>query len=196
MICHITGPARALLTAERCALNFLQSLSGTATTTGRYVAAISNTQTMLLDTRKTIPGLRTAQKYAVRCGGGHNHRIGLHDAFLIKENHIMAAGSIAQAIANAKALAPEKSIEIEVENQDEYQQALDANADTIMLDNFSLDAMRQAVSHNHGDAQLEASGGIDLKDLMAVAQTGVDRIAIGGLTKHIHAIDFSMRFDS
>ena len=194
VICHITGPARALLTAERCALNFLQSLSGTATTVHQYADMIAGSKAQLYDTRKTIPGLRKAQKYAVCCGGGHNHRMGLYDAFLIKENHIMAAGSIAQAIANAKALAPDKSIEVEVEDLDEYQQALKAKADIILLDNFDLKALQDAVAINQGQAQLEASGGIDCHDLLAVANTGVDRIAIGSLTKNIHAIDFSMLF--
>jgi nicotinate-nucleotide pyrophosphorylase (carboxylating) len=196
VICHITGPARALLTAERCALNFLQSLSGTATTVRQYADIMAGSKAKLYDTRKTIPGLRKAQKYAVRCGGGHNHRMGLYDAFLIKENHIMAAGSIAQAISKARDIAPHKSIEIEVENLGEYQQALNAKADIILLDNFDLDTMREAVTLNQGQAQLEASGGIALEDLIAVANTGVDRIAIGSLTKHNKAIDFSMRFKS
>ncbi|HFE37196.1 MAG TPA: carboxylating nicotinate-nucleotide diphosphorylase [Gammaproteobacteria bacterium] len=193
-LCEIEGNARSLLTAERTALNFLQTLSATATQTHRYVNAVSHTATRILDTRKTLPGLRNAQKYAVLCGGGHNHRKGLYDAILIKENHIMAAGSIINAVSQAKALNGQVKIEVEVENLDELKQALSACADIILLDNMALGALKNAVSINQGRAKLEASGGVSLKTIRAIAETGVDYISIGDLTKNIQAIDLSMRF--
>lgn len=187
------GPARSLLTGERPALNFLQTLSATATHTASLVTHLAGTRTRLLDTRKTLPGLRIAQKYAVGVGGGHNHRLGLYDAFLIKENHIMAAGSIAGAVAAARSLAPGKPVEVEVETLQQLQQAIDAGADIIMLDNFDLDGMREAVMTTNGRAQLEASGGILAADLRTIAETGVDFISMGTLTKDVKAIDLSMR---
>ena len=190
---EVTGKARSLVTAERTALNFLQTLSATATHTRELTTLISGTQAKLLDTRKTLPGLRVAQKYAVLIGGGENHRMGLYDAFLIKENHIMAAGSIAAAISTARAHAPGKMVEVEVETQDELSQAIAAGADRIMLDNFSLDAMRDAVAYTAGRAQLEASGGVNKTSLRAIAETGVDYISLGTLTKDIKAIDLSRR---
>ncbi|MFC4864493.1 carboxylating nicotinate-nucleotide diphosphorylase [Pseudomonas sp. MAHUQ-62] len=190
---HLEGPARALLSGERSALNFLQCLSAVATRVGHYVELVKDTQVKLLDTRKTLPGLRLAQKYAVTCGGGHNHRIGLYDAFLIKENHIAASGGIAQAIEAAHRIAPGKPVEVEVESLDELQQALDAGADIIMLDELSLDDMRTAVSLTNGRAKLEASGGINETTLRTIAETGVDYISIGTLTKDVKAIDLSMR---
>ncbi|MFG5859988.1 carboxylating nicotinate-nucleotide diphosphorylase [Metapseudomonas sp. CR1201] len=190
---HLEGPARALLSGERSALNFLQCLSGVATRVGHYVELVKGTQVKLLDTRKTLPGLRLAQKYAVTCGGGHNHRIGLYDAFLIKENHIAAAGGIAQAIAAAQRIAPGKPVEVEVESLDELQQALDAGADIIMLDELSLDDMRTAVTLTNGRAKLEASGGVNETTLRTIAETGVDYVSIGTLTKDVKAIDLSMR---
>lgn len=190
---ELQGKARSLLTGERSALNFLQLLSGTATTCRDYADIVAHTQVKLLDTRKTIPGLRTAQKYAVTCGGCHNHRIGLYDAFLIKENHIAAAGSIANAIAAARQLAPGKPVEVEVESLNELEQALDARADTIMLDNFSLDDMRKGVDLTAGRAKLEASGNVSKATLAGIAETGVDYISIGALTKHARAVDLSMR---
>ncbi|WP_271273554.1 carboxylating nicotinate-nucleotide diphosphorylase [Aliamphritea hakodatensis] len=196
---EIEGPARSMLTAERAALNFLQTLSGTATISAHYASLVAATGVKLLDTRKTIPGLRNAQKYAVSCGGGFNHRIGLYDAFLIKENHIMACGSIADAVATAKYNEPGKPVEVEVENLDEFQQALDAGADTVMLDNFSLENMRTAVARNTElgkPLKLEASGGINDQTLLPIAETGVDYISIGLLTKDCRAIDLSMRFIS
>ena len=195
VLCRISGPARALLTAERTALNFLQLLSGTATTASQYAARVAHTNVKLLDTRKTIPGLRLAQKYAVFCGGCHNHRIGLFDAFLIKENHIAAAGGVREAVASARALAPFKPVEVEVENATELDLALEAGADRIMLDNFSLEALRSAVTHASGKAQLEASGNVTDDTLVAIAETGVDLISIGALTKHIRALDLSMRLE-
>ncbi|MBI2382311.1 MAG: carboxylating nicotinate-nucleotide diphosphorylase [Gammaproteobacteria bacterium] len=192
---RFAGPARGLLTAERTALNFLQTLSGTATATAAYVARLAGTGCRLLDTRKTVPGLRLAQKYAVACGGGHNHRLGLYDAFLIKENHIAAAGGIAAAVTQARAIAPGKPVEVEVENFAELDQALGAGADIVMLDNFSHADMAQAVSHTAGRAKLEASGNVELDTIRAVAETGVDFISVGALTKHVRAIDLSMRFD-
>lgn len=192
-LCRLYGPTRALLSGERCALNFLQTLSATATATRRYVTAVAGTGAQILDTRKTIPGLRAAQKYAVRCGGGRNHRIGLYDAILIKENHIAAAGSIEHAVNSARELHPALSIEVEVENLDELQQALVARADTVLLDNFSLDDLAKAVTLNAGRAKLEASGGVALDSVRAIAATGVDFISIGALTKHIQAIDLSLR---
>ncbi len=188
------GSARSLLTAERTALNFLQLLAGTATTCRRYADIVASTGVRLLDTRKTIPGLRTAQKYAVTVGGCHNHRIGLYDAFLIKENHIAACGSIAATVQQARLIAPGKPVEVEVENFDELDQALHAGCEIIMLDEFSLDDMRKAVQHVAGKALLEASGNINDGNLRATAETGVDFISIGGLTKHCRAIDLSMRF--
>jgi len=193
-LCDINGNARSLLTAERSGLNFLQTFSATATQTRRYVDAVSHTQAKILDTRKTLPGLRDAQKYAVLCGGGKNHRKGLYDGILIKENHIMAAGSIQQAVSQAKALQTKLAIEIEVETLEELNQALTAEADIILLDNMPIKTLRQAVSINQGKAKLEASGGISLKNVSAVAETGVDFISIGDLTKNILAIDLSMRF--
>lgn len=194
-LCEITGPARALLSAERSALNFLQLLSAVASETRRYSTLIAGTRARILDTRKTLPGLRLAQKYAVLAGGGCNQRIGLYDGILIKENHIAAAGSIAAALQSAFALAPAGvSIQVEVENLDELQQALDAGATLVLLDNMSLEAMRAAVALNQGRAELEASGGVDFDTVRAIAETGVDRISIGKLTKDIRAIDLSMRF--
>lgn len=193
LICTLQGPARALLTGERTALNFLQLLSGTATTTAHYVRYLEGSNTRLLDTRKTLPGLRFAQKYAVSCGGGLNHRFGLFDAFLIKENHIAAAGSISQAVQQARHNFPGKPIEVEVENLDELKQALTAGADIIMLDNFSTPEIRQAVLLNQGRAKLEVSGNITSERLSELAATGVDFISSGALTKHVQAIDLSMR---
>lgn len=189
----VTGPARGLLTGERCALNFLQLLSGTATTCRRYAALVAGTRVRLLDTRKTIPGLRIAQKYAVTCGGCHNHRIGLYDAFLIKENHIRAAGGIAEAVDAARRFAPGKPVEVEVENLDELAQALAAACDRIMLDNFSMEDMAAAVKHNGGRVPLEASGNVTEQTLRRIAETGVDYISIGALTKDCKALDLSMR---
>lgn len=188
------GPARALLTAERSALNFLQLLSGVATTARHYAERVRHTRVRILDTRKTIPGLRLAQKYAVATGGCHNHRIGLYDAYLIKENHISACGGIAQAVATARRLHPGRPVEVEVENLDELEQALQAGADTVMLDNFDLARTRAAVALNAGRRKLEASGGFNDESLVAVAETGVDYISVGALTKHLRATDFSMRF--
>ena len=195
LVCTLSGPARALLTGERTALNFLQLLSGTASTAGQYAARVAHTGVKLLDTRKTVPGLRLAQKYAVTCGGCYNHRIGLFDAFLIKENHISAAGGIAEAVAAARDVAPDKPVEVEVENEAELEQALTAGADRIMLDNFTLEALRDAVSHTAGSADLEASGNVTDETLVAIAETGVDFISIGALTKHVRALDLSMRID-
>ena len=194
-LCTLSGPARALLTAERTALNFLQLLSGTATTASHYAARVAHTKVKLLDTRKTVPGLRLAQKYAVTCGGCYNHRIGLFDAFLIKENHISAAGGIAEAVAAARSVAPGKPVEVEVENEAELEQALTAGADRIMLDNFTLEGLRSAVAHAAGRAELEASGNVTDETLVAIAETGVDFISIGALTKHVRALDLSMRID-
>ncbi|WP_278367669.1 carboxylating nicotinate-nucleotide diphosphorylase [Marinobacter salarius] len=190
------GPARSLLTAERSALNWLQLLSGVATTCAGHARRVAHTGVQLLDTRKTLPGLRLAQKYAVTCGGCHNHRIGLWDAFLIKENHIAACGSIAQAIEAAHRIAPGKPVEVETENLDELEQALKAGADIIMLDEFSLEDMRQAVIHTAGAAKLEASGGVNSGTLVPIAETGVDYISIGALTKDVRAVDLSMRLDT
>ena len=191
----LTGSARSLLTVERPALNFVQTLSAVATKTAAYVKYLEGTPTKLLDTRKTLPGLRIAQKYAVGVGGGQNHRLGLFDAFLIKENHIMAAGGIAQAIAKARQIAPNKPVEVEVETWDELNQALEAQADIVMLDNFSQQQMIDAVKHVAGRCKLEASGNITLETLTEVAQTGVDYISMGVLTKDVKAIDLSMRFN-
>ena len=190
----LSGSARSILTGERTALNFLQLLSGTATLCDRYAQLTAHTSTKLLDTRKTIPGLRTAQKYAVTCGGCFNHRVGLYDAYLIKENHIAACGSINAAITTAKTNHPDKPVEVEVENLDELQQALAAQADIVMLDNFSIEDLEQAVAITQGRAKLEASGNVSEATLAALAATGVDYISIGALTKHVTAIDLSMRF--
>ena len=194
IVCELSGPSRALLTGERTALNFLQTLSGTATTTRRYADALEGTQTKILDTRKTVPGLRTAQKYAVTCGGGYNHRLGLYDGILLKENHIMAAGSITQAIEMARLIAPETELEVEAENLDELKEAIAADVDIVLLDNMSLAQLREAVGITTGRTRLEASGGITLENIRAIAETGVDYISIGALTKKIDAVDFSMRF--
>lgn len=198
LLCELNGPARALLTGERTALNFLQLLSGTATETSRYAEALKGTNCRVLDTRKTIPGLRLAQKYAVRCGGGSNHRIGLFDAILVKENHIAAAGSIAAAAAEARLVNSKVMLEVEVENLDELQQALAARVDRILLDNFSNEDMTTAVrftrEHQNKGIQLEASGNMSLQTLRQVADTGVDFVSVGGLTKHVRALDLSMRF--
>ena len=195
-LCEMAGPARAILTGERTALNFLQLLSATATVTARYVQAIANTGCRILDTRKTIPGLRSAQKYAVRRGGGQNHRMGLYDCVLVKENHIAAAGSIDAAVRAARRLSPGLTVEVETENLAEVASALAAQCDIILLDEFSLDDMRSAVAQNRTaprPAKLEASGGISLQRIAAIAATGVDFISIGGLTKHVQAVDLSMR---
>jgi nicotinate-nucleotide pyrophosphorylase (carboxylating) len=194
----LEGPARALLTGERTALNFLQLLSGTATAAHSYAALLDGTKCRLLDTRKTIPGLRSAQKYAVRVGGGHNHRMGLFDGILIKENHIMAAGSIAAAVAAAKRGGGQVPVEVEVENLPELQQAIAAGADIAMLDEFSLQSMRDAVAVNARAArplELEASGGITTATIREIAETGVDFISVGSITKHVRAVDLSMRFE-
>ncbi|MGB1191959.1 MAG: carboxylating nicotinate-nucleotide diphosphorylase, partial [Pseudomonadales bacterium] len=190
----LSGSARSILTGERTALNFLQLLSGTATLCDRYAQLTAHTSVKLLDTRKTIPGLRTAQKYAVTCGGCFNHRFGLYDAYLIKENHIAACGSITAAITTAKENHPDKPVEVEVENLDELEQALAAQADIVMLDNFSIKNLEQAVAINQGRAKLEASGNVSETSLASLAATGVDYISIGALTKHVTAIDLSMRF--
>ncbi|MDR5014690.1 carboxylating nicotinate-nucleotide diphosphorylase [Aeromonas veronii] len=191
---RLHGPARLLLTGERNALNFVQTLSGVATLTARYVAELKGTDCRLLDTRKTIPGLRTAQKYAVTCGGGKNHRIGLYDAYLIKENHILACGGIGAAINEARHLNPGKPVEVEVESLAELEQALAAKADIVMLDNFDVTMMREAVAINQGRAKLEVSGNVTLDTLAEFAATGVDFISVGALTKHVRALDLSMRF--
>ncbi|MEO5813145.1 MAG: carboxylating nicotinate-nucleotide diphosphorylase [Rhodanobacter sp.] len=192
-ICELSGQARALVSAERSALNFLQLLSGTATVTAAYVTAVAGTTTRVLDTRKTIPGLRVAQKYAVRCGGGNNQRMGLYDAILIKENHIIAAGSIAAAIRAARQLHPTLPLEVEVETLDELGQALGSDVDRIMLDNFTREQMVAAVAQTAGRTPLEVSGNVDLAAIGAFARTGVDFISVGALTKHVHAVDFSLR---
>jgi nicotinate-nucleotide pyrophosphorylase (carboxylating) len=190
---HLEGPARALLSGERSALNFLQTLSAVATRCQHYADLVQGTAVKLLDTRKTLPGLRLAQKYAVTCGGCHNHRIGLYDAFLIKENHIAACGSIAAAVQAAHQIAPGKPVEVEVESLEELREALDAGADIIMLDELSLDDMRQAVVITQGRAKLEASGGVNESTLRTIAETGVDYVSIGTLTKDVKAVDLSMR---
>ena len=195
---HLEGPARALLTGERTALNFLQLLSGTATAAHAFALLLEGTRCRLLDTRKTLPGLRSAQKYAVRIGGGQNHRMGLFDGILIKENHIMAAGSIARAVVAAKSIGAEVPVEVEVENLDELQQAIMAGADIAMLDDFSLEAMAQAVAVNSSaqrPLKLEASGGVTLDTIRKIAQIGVDYVSVGSITKHVRAVDLSMRFD-
>jgi nicotinate-nucleotide pyrophosphorylase (carboxylating) len=195
---HVDGPARALLTGERTALNFLQLLSATATAAHRYAQLLAGTRCRLLDTRKTIPGLRTAQKYAVRVGGGQNHRMGLFDGILIKENHIAAAGAIAMAVAAAKRNAAKAPVEVEVEDLTQLQAAIDAGADIAMLDNFSLEAMRAGVALNakaQRPLKIEASGGITAETIRAIAETGVDYISVGSITKHVQAVDLSMRFE-
>lgn len=198
-LCRLAGPARALLTGERTALNFLQTLSGTATATRRYVELVAGLPCRILDTRKTLPGLRRAQKYAVRCAGGSNHRMGLYDGILVKENHIMAAGSIAAAVNAARAGGASVPVEVEVETLDELRQALDAGADMALLDEFSLDDLRAAVAmnraHPRGPMKLEASGNVSFETLRGIAETGVDFVSIGSLTKHVRAVDLSMRFE-
>jgi len=193
-VCRLDGPARSILTGERTALNFLQTLSGTATRTRRYVDAVAGTGVVVLDTRKTLPGLRRAQKYAVLCGGGANHRIGLFDAILVKENHIAAAGSVTAAVQAARTLHPGLLLEVEVETLAQLDEALAAGAQRALLDNFPLDRLREAVQRVGGRIGLEASGGIDLETIRAVAETGVDFISTGDLTKSVRAVDFSMRF--
>jgi nicotinate-nucleotide pyrophosphorylase (carboxylating) len=196
VLCELEGPARALLTGERTALNFLQLLSATATVTARYVQAVAGTACRILDTRKTIPGLRTAQKYAVQCGGGQNHRIGLFDMVLVKENHIAAAGSIGAAVSTARSLSPAVPVEVETENLDEVAAALAARSDVILLDEFTLEDLRRAVALNRAapqPAKLEASGGVSLERIGEIAATGVDYVSVGGLTKHVQAVDLSMR---
>ncbi len=198
ILCRLTGNSRSLLSGERSALNLLQTLSATATQTRKFVDAISGTGAVILDTRKTLPGLRTAQKYAVTCGGGSNHRMGLFDAFLIKENHILAAGSIAAAVASARQQHAKLKVEVEVENLDEVRQALHAGADQLLLDNMALATLREAVvlnrEENNGRAKLEASGGVNLERVRAIADTGVDFISVGSISKDVRAVDLSMRF--
>ena len=194
-LCELRGPARALLTGERTALNFLQLLCGTATRAHRYAEAVRGTRAVILDTRKTVPGLRRAQKYAVACGGGRNHRLGLYDAVLIKENHIAAAGSVTAALEAARrAASPGVLVEIEVENPGQLREALAAGADHLLLDNFSVGDLKAAVAETRGRAKLEASGGVDLSGIRAIAETGVDYISVGEMTKSIRAVDLSMRF--
>ncbi|WP_427976644.1 carboxylating nicotinate-nucleotide diphosphorylase [Agarivorans sp.] len=194
VLCYLTGPTRILLTGERSALNFIQTLSGIASQVAEYMQLLAGTHCQLLDTRKTLPGLRYASKYAVSCGGGTNHRFGLFDAFLIKENHIMACGSIQAAVEKARQIAPGKKVEVEVENLDELEQALVAGCDVVMLDNFTVELMKQAVAQNQGRAKLEASGNMTLATIRQYAETGVDFISVGALTKHVKALDLSMRF--
>ncbi|MFH7564457.1 carboxylating nicotinate-nucleotide diphosphorylase [Oceanimonas smirnovii] len=192
----LTGPARAILTGERTALNFIQTLSAVATETKRYVDKLAGTHCRLLDTRKTLPGLRRALKYAVTCGGGHNHRMGLYDAYLIKENHIFACGGIDKAVAEARRLQPEKPVEVEVESLAELELALSAGADIVMLDNFSVPDMRTAVASTAGRARLEVSGNVTLQTIADYAATGVDFISVGALTKHVQALDLSLRVEN
>ena len=198
VLCTVEGPARGILAAERTALNFVQLMSATATMTASYVAAVANTGCRILDTRKTIPGLRLAQKYAVRCGGGTNHRVGLYDAILIKENHIASAGGIGAAVTAARELHPGLAVEVEVESLDEMREALEANAERLLLDNFSNEELREAVALNRSAgkpaAELEASGNISLDNVADVAATGVDYVSVGALTKNVRAVDLSMRF--
>lgn len=194
IICELSGPSRSLLSGERAALNFVQTLSATATQTNAYVRKVEGTNARILDTRKTLPGFRLAQKYAVSCGGGQNHRIGLYDMILIKENHIMAAGSITNAINNARALHPGIKIEVETETLQEFEEACAADADIIMLDDFDLETMTQAVGNNPKNIPLEASGGVNLDTVSDIAATGVDLISVGEITKNVDAIDLSMRF--
>ena len=193
-VCRLHGAARTILSGERTALNFLQTLSGTASCTRRYADALTGTGTRVLDTRKTLPGLRLAQKYAVACGGGANHRIGLFDMILIKENHIQSAGSIGAALSQARKLQPELPLEVEVENLSQLEEALAGGAERILLDNMSIATLQEAVHLNDGRAKLEASGNVTIENIREIAQTGVDYIYVGGLTKHLQAIDFSMRF--
>lgn len=196
-VCRLQGPARAILTGERTAINFLQTLSGTATLVHQYADAIQHTQAKLMDTRKTLPGLRLAQKYAVHCGGGHNQRVGLYDGILIKENHIAAAGSITAAIATARAIAPHLPLQVEVEDMAQLSEAVSAGVKLILLDNFDLAGLRSAVSwvrEQDAEVALEASGNMDLSRIVEVAETGVDRISVGRLTKDVRAVDFSLRF--
>lgn len=195
ILCTLSGNSRSILSGERAALNFTQTLSATATQTNRYVKLIAHTKTKVLDTRKTIPNMRDAQKYAVLCGGGKNHRIGLYDMILIKENHIMAAGSITAAVSQAKELHPTIRVEVETENLEEFREASKAGADVIMLDDFDLKTMRVAVEENAGKIDLEASGGVNLDTILAIAETGVDFISVGQITKDVIAVDLSMRFD-
>ncbi len=194
-VCVVEGPARSLLTGERTALNFIQMLSGTATAARRCAEAVKGTHARILDTRKTIPGLRLAQKYAVRCGGCENHRLGLYDAVLIKDNHIFAAGSVGAAVGAARRLNPDLSVEVEVESLAQLKQAIEAGADIIMLDNFRREALREAVSIAAGRAKLEISGNVPPEEIRALAETGVDYISLGALTKNVQAIDFSMDFE-
>ncbi|MGH8397345.1 MAG: carboxylating nicotinate-nucleotide diphosphorylase [Gammaproteobacteria bacterium] len=195
ILCRLQGPTRGLLSGERTALNFLQALSGTATAAHRYAEIVKGTRAVILDTRKTLPGLRSAQKYAVRCGGATNHRMGLFDGILIKENHIVAAGSITAAVKAARGRGTEVPVEVEVENLEQLREGLAAGADILLLDNFGLPNLREAVRLTAGRVKLEASGGIDLAQLRAVAETGVDYISVGALTKHVRATDLSMRFE-
>jgi nicotinate-nucleotide pyrophosphorylase (carboxylating) len=195
-LCEIQGKARAMLSAERSALNFLQTFSATATATRKYVELIGGTRAKIFDTRKTLPGMRVAQKYAVKIGGGENQRLALYDGVLIKENHIMAAGGIRQVMSEARKITPASiNIQIEVESLDELKEALEAGAKLVLLDNFNLEMMREAVKLAAGRAELEASGGVNLDTVRAIAETGVDRISIGALTKDVQAVDFSMRFN-
>ncbi len=194
IVCEVSGPARGLLTAERSALNFLQTLSGTATLAQSYADKIKHTQCKILDTRKTIPQLRIAQKYAVVCGGGSNHRIGLFDAFLIKENHLAASDGIANAVSRAREMHPDKFLEVEVESLEQLQLAIDAGVERVLLDNFSIPEMKRAVELKNQRIELEASGNIDQDNLVEIAATGVDYISIGALTKNLRAIDFSLRY--
>jgi len=196
VLCELEGNARALVAGERNALNFLQTLSGTATVTRTYVDAVAGTRAKILDTRKTVPGLRLAQKYAVRCGGGHNHRLGLYDAILIKENHVTAAGGVANAIRAARAARPGVFLDCEVESLDELRDAIEAGADRVLLDEFSDAMLRDAVTLAAGRVPLEVSGSVNLDRVRAIAETGVDCISIGALTKHVRAVDLSMRFDA
>lgn len=194
-VCKLKGNAQAILSGERTALNFLQTLSGTASKTKTYVDRIAGTEAKILDTRKTLPGMRYAQKYAVRCGGGENHRMGLYDAILIKENHIATSGSVSNAVQTAKKLYPTLKLEVEVENEVQLKEALASEADVILLDNFSLSELEAAVLITDGKKKLEASGNMTLENIREVAKTGVDYISIGAITKHVRAIDFSMRFE-
>ncbi len=194
VVCRMSGNTRSLLSGERTALNYLQTLSGTASLARRYADRVAGTGVRILDTRKTLPGLRLQQKYAVACGGCDNHRIGLYDAILIKENHIQAAGSVAAAVTAALAMAPDIGVEVEVESLAELEQALDAGAKRVLLDNFSLEQLREAVAFNAGRARLEASGGVSFDTIREIAETGVDDISVGALTKDVTAVDLSMRF--
>ena len=194
IVCEVIGSARTILTGERTALNFLQTLSGTATKTHRFAKVLEHTATKILDTRKTLPGLRLAQKYAVSCGGGHNHRMGLYDAILIKENHILACGSIVKAVSQAKRSNPSMRVEVEVENIEELQEAVDAEADMVLLDNFSLDDVKKAIAIVDNRLLIELSGGMDLDKVVKLKDLGADFISVGALTKDLQATDFSMRF--